>query len=287
MKLIHSFFYLLALFSLLVSEMSMAQDLSVMSFNIRYDNPADSPNDWDSRKEALLGQIIQKEVDFLGTQEVLFSQLQFIATGLEQSHQYVGVGRDDGKEKGEFSALFYKNTDWTLLNSNTFWLSETPNKISVGWDASMERICTYGYFEHQRSKKRIWVFNTHFDHIGENARKQSAALILSEIDRLNTKKEAVLLMGDLNMTPDMQGIKNISAHLKDPISSHKKSKGVNLKGSFGTFNGFQNKETLNRRIDYIFTSGLVPTKYAHIDKTFGPKQRFVSDHFAVWLQAKL
>jgi len=287
MKLNLPFFSLLALLFLLFPEISIAQDLSAMSFNVRYNNPADTPNDWDSRKEALLGQIIQKELDFLGTQEVLFSQLQFIAAGLEQSYQYIGVGRDDGKKKGEFSALFYKATDWTLLKSNTFWLSETPNKISVGWDASMERICTYGYFEHQRTKKRIWVFNTHFDHIGENARKQSAGLILSEMDRLNTKKEAVLLMGDLNMTPDMQGIKIISARLKDPISSNSKSKGLNLEGSFGTFNGFQNNETYNRRIDYIFTSGMVPLKYVHIDQSFGSKKRFASDHFAVWLQAKL
>lgn len=266
------------LISLGILNTTNAQELSLVSYNVRYNNPKDAPNDWDSRKMALLSAIQERHPDFIGTQEVLLNQLQDLSKGLV-NHTALGVGRDDGKNKGEFSALFYNPTVWQMLESNTFWLSESPEKVSVGWDAAMERICTYGYFKHKATKKKIWVFNTHFDHIGKIARKASAELIIQTIKRLNIKNEAVVLMGDFNMTPDMEGILEITSYLKDS----KLQEGVTFKGSEGTYNGFKNKGPFQNRIDYIFIKNLTPKQMEHIDVTYGPDKQFPSDHFGVGL----
>jgi endonuclease/exonuclease/phosphatase family metal-dependent hydrolase len=152
------------------------QDLKVISYNIRYNNPNDGVNIWDNRKSTVTEFISNEEADFVGMQEVLNSQLTDLMGSLIE-YDYVGVGRDDGKNKGEYSPILFDKNKYKVLRSNTFWLSETPNKISVGWDASMERICTYGLFENRNSSKKIWVFNTHFDHVGVLAREKSIELI--------------------------------------------------------------------------------------------------------------
>lgn len=252
-----------------------------MSYNIRYNNPADTPNDWDSRKFALTTLITENNPDFLGLQEALYEQLGYVNHQLGAAYDFIGVGRDDGKEKGEFSPLLYRTDQWELIQGNTFWLSETPSEISVGWDAAMERICSYGQFKHKKTAKKIWVFNTHFDHVGGVARKASAKLILETIQTLNSQNEAVILMGDLNMTPDMEGIQLLSANMTDPLSlSH-----IKLKGSFGTFTGFKTKGPFDRRIDYIFSHQLNAIRYEHLDQSYGDSGRFPSDHFAVFYSA--
>lgn len=258
-----------------------AQEFSAMSYNIRYNNPADAPNDWNSRKAALTALISERKPDFLGLQEALYEQLVFVNDQLGTAYGFVGVGRDDGKEKGEFSPLIYRQDRWELIQSNTFWLSETPSEISVGWDAAMERICSYGQFKHKITAKKVWVFNTHFDHMGLEARTASARLILETIETLNSQQEAVILMGDLNMTPDMEGIQLLSEHLTDPLSlSH-----IKLKGSYGTFTGFKTKGPFEQRIDYVFTKDLHVSEYIHLDNSYGPHRRFPSDHFAVYISA--
>ena len=114
-------------------------------------------------------------------------QVEYLAKNLS-NYEYIGVGRDDGKQKGEYTALFFDKTKFSVLEESTFWLSDKSDMISVGWDASMERICTYGLFEHNATGKSIWVFNTHFDHIGVIAREKSAELIISKIKGLNQEK---------------------------------------------------------------------------------------------------
>lgn len=271
------FWCLIGLYSSAVN----AQEFSAMSYNIRYNNPADAPNDWDSRKAALTQLISERNPDFLGLQEALYDQLTYVNDQLGNSYQYIGVGRDDGKLKGEFSPLLYREDQWELLQSNTFWLSETPTKISVGWDAAMERICSYGYFKHKKTGQKIWVFNSHFDHVGLVARSASASLILETIKRLNTNKEAVLFMGDLNMTPEMEGIELLNKEMTDPLSLP----GIELKGSFGTYTGFNTNGPFKRRIDYIFSQKVTPRHYEHLDQTYGEARRFPSDHFAVFYAA--
>ena len=134
-------------------------EIKVISYNIRYNNSNDGINIWENRRSTIKNFIVDENPDFAGLQEVTYSQLIFLTESLKD-YDYVGVGRDDGKTKGEFSPIFYNNNKYKVLSNDTFWLSSTPEKVSVGWDASMERICTYGLFENLDTKERLWVFNT-------------------------------------------------------------------------------------------------------------------------------
>lgn len=244
---------------------------SVMTYNIRYDNPQDGVNRWDNRKAFVRDQVQFHEPDFLGIQEGLHHQVQYLDEQLKD-YTFTGVGRDDGKSKGEYCAIFHKK-DIQITGSGTFWLSDTPASISVGWDAALERICTY--VKGQRGKEVIWVFNTHFDHIGEVAREKSAWLIIQKINELVTPGESVILMGDLNLEPDSKPISYIKNNLND---SHRVS-AIRL-GPAGTWNGFQHDITIDRRIDYIFTSkNLQVLKYAVLSDS--DQQRYPSDHLPV------
>ena len=180
---------------LLVLVSASAQNLKVMSYNLRVDFGGDGENNWEFRREFLVNQIQFYEPDFIGTQEGKAHQLKYIdslITGLE----FIGLSRDNSKTEGEFSAIFYNQKKFKLITKSTFWLSETPEKKSKGWDAAYERICTYGLFEDLKSKKQFYVFNTHLDHIGEIARTNSAKLIIEKINTINTKKLPVIFTGD-------------------------------------------------------------------------------------------
>lgn len=237
-----------------------AQETSLMSFNIRYDNPHDKENWWGNRKGDVVNLIEKYHPDFLGIQEGLQHQVEYIQNH-SSNYTFIGVGRDDGKTKGEYAALYYDTTKYILIKHNTFWLSETPGQVSVGWDASMERICTYGVFFHNEYKDTIYVFNTHFDHIGKVARKNSAALIIDYIKKWNISEKHVVLMGDLNCEPESKPIQLILEEFKDGFRYT-----TNVKhGPEGTYNGFDPKNKITHRIDYIFTKNLKINSYRHID----------------------
>jgi len=258
-----------------------AQTVKFMTYNIRYDNPRDMENRWELRKEFLTDQVKFFEPDIMGIQEGLHHQVKYIDNSLGK-YDYTGVGRDDGKTKGEYSAIFYKSQKYNVHKSFTFWLSETPQKVSVGWDASMERICTCTLFEEIKSKQKFWVFNTHFDHIGDLARLNSAKLIIKKIDELNNQKFPVILMGDLNLKPESEAIKYITNHMNDSYLAASHSFGPDI-----TFNGFNYNFTDSKRIDYIFTSktGIEVLKYAVL--TDSKNQKFPSDHFPVIIEIVL
>ncbi len=152
----------------------------IMSYNIRYDNPDDGINAWGKRKENVASLIRFYQADLIGLQEVLYKQLTYLEQQLA-GYGRIGVGRDDGKQQGEFSPIFYAKEKLALLDQGTFWLSDTPDRPSVGWDASMERIATWGQFRHEASGDTVFFFNTHFDHRGEQAREESARLLRSRI----------------------------------------------------------------------------------------------------------
>jgi len=251
------------------------QELEVMTYNIKYDNVNDTVNNWNDRKEAMVGLLKKYHPDFIGMQEVLHRQLQFLNESLID-YDYVGVARDDGKEKGEYSPILYNTKNYKLLTSNTFWLSKTPDKISVGWDAAMERICTYGLFENLKTKQRVFVFNSHFDHIGTKARKKSASLILKKIKQLNNEELPVILMGDFNLMPDEKPIILIKKKMDDGQSISK----TPMKGPKGTFNGFDINDPMEKRIDYIFTTGFKVENYLHIDERL-KTGKHISDHIPV------
>jgi endonuclease/exonuclease/phosphatase family metal-dependent hydrolase len=155
-----------------------AQELNVMTFNIRYNTSSDDKDAWPYRKDKVASQILFHEVQLLGVQEALHDQMTDLKERLPK-FKYVGVGRDDGREKGEYSAIFYDTTRLQLLISQTFWLSETPTVAgSKGWDADITRIVTWAKFKDRKTKKIFFAFNTHFDHIGKEARRESAKIIL-------------------------------------------------------------------------------------------------------------
>jgi endonuclease/exonuclease/phosphatase family metal-dependent hydrolase len=237
---------------------SLKNELTVLSYNIRYDNPNDGENQWKYRKERVANYIKEIRPDIIGMQEVLDPQLVFLDVSLTE-FSYVGVGREDGKTKGEYSPILYNSNRLTLLQTDTFWLSETPKVISVGWDAALERICTYAQFKHKETGQKFWVFNTHFDHIGELARIQSAKLIHQKIKMLNTNNFPVIITGDFNLTPDTAPIKIFQNAYVDVMQ-----KTPTNANNYGTFTGFDKLSNGKERIDYIFQKGLKTLKSTHI-----------------------
>ena len=261
---------------LLLGLSASAQTLEVLSYNIRYDNPKDSLNSWDHRKDFLISQLNFYAPDIFGTQEGLVHQLKDIDNGLED-YTFFGVGRDHGDDRGEFTAIFYNKANIELLDQGTFWLSPTPDWPSKGWDAALPRICTYGHFKTLKDSVEFYVFNTHFDHVGVMAREESAKLILQKISELNPNGLPTVLMGDFNLESMSKGIQLISDQMLDVHVAA----GANAHGPLGTFNGFEFTKPVERRIDYIFTSpdGFEILKSGILSDSFDG--RYPSDHLPV------
>ena len=236
------------------------ENFTFMTYNIRYDNLHDEENNWLKRKDAVISIFQKYSPSFIGTQEGLKHQIEYI-NGLLKRYDYVGVGRDDGKSKGEFCAIYYDSSQYELIKQATFWLSSNHLEISVGWDAALERICTYGYFEHKNSDKRIWVFNTHFDHIGRISREKSSKLILDQINNLNGFSEPTVVMGDFNDLPNSPSIKTLNNKLEDAML-------INTSGHIGpsgTYSGFKTGDSVSKRIDYIFVKKMQIFSHQHLD----------------------
>lgn len=265
---------------LLASVSSGAQDLNVMTFNIRYNTSADSLNAWPYRKDNVASQILFHEAHIIGVQEALHGQMMDLQERLPQ-YKFAGVGRDDGKEKGEYSAIFYDTTRLQPLQSKTFWLSQTPGIAgSKGWDAQITRIVTWVKFRDRKTKKIFFAFNTHFDHIGKEARKESAKLLLQKVKEIAGSTPA-FVTGDFNAEPTDEPIQVI-ADKNNPLrlTDSKEISKTPHYGPAGTFNGFKNKERNDQPIDYIFLKGKWKVKkHATLSQTW--EGRFASDHFAV------
>ena len=252
----------------------ISDPIKIISYNIRYNNPNDGKDIWENRRETITDFIEKEAPDFLGLQEVNFPQIQYLNSNLI-NYNFIGVGRDDGKTRGEFSPIYFDESKYNLLLSNTFWLSKTPENISVGWDAAMERICTYGLFKQKNDGSKVWVFNTHFDHIGNVAREKSVDLILSKIKDLTKDKDQIIITGDFNLSDDSVPIKKLQNFYNDVnIKMDNKSK------FYGTFNNFKIDNNYNNRIDYIFYKNfdLIKSSHLHIKTDQG---RWASDHHPV------
>ncbi len=252
----------------------------IMSYNIRYNNPNDNENWWEYRKQEVVEMIKYYQPEIFGIQEGLSAQVKYIDSTLT-NYSYVGLGRDDGKEKGEFTAIFFDTTKLKLIETKTFWLSETPNKVSVGWDASMERICTYGAFLNKKTNKSIFIFNCHFDHIGKKSRIESSYLILEEIKNKGIGHECIAVIGDLNCQPDENPIEILKMELKD---SYQVSQSQPY-GPIGTFNSFNTVNEVTKRIDYIMVKNLNVTHYTTIDDRRKNKL-WLSDHLPILIQTE-
>ena len=261
-----------------ISSSIYSQPHTIISYNIRYDNNWDVENSWKIRREKISQILIQYSPSIVGIQEGLLNQVQYIDSSLI-NYDYVGVGRDDGKEKGDFCAIYFDTTRYVLLKNSTFWLSETPDTISVGWYAALERICTYGLFKDRITRKAFWVFNTHFDHIGIIAREKSSELILKKINKINRQFLPVILMGDFNSIPNSPPVKEIITELSDALQISLEK----LQGPRGTFNGFNEDLPIEQRIDYIFTNKLKVLSYTHINDRLD-NNRHISDHLPVMIK---
>ena len=276
---------ILSLFLLLHPAYAFSQVGSVATYNIRYDGHTDLANDWSERKVPISNYVLKNQIEVIGFQEVLNNQLLDLQTLLAH-YKDVGVGRDDGQNKGEYSPIFYDSTKFEALRSGTFWLSPTPGIPSKGWDAALNRICTYVLLKKRNNPQElIWVFNTHFDHVGVEARLRSAELILAQIEAyLNDLNAPVLLLGDFNMEETDAGIEFIKAQFKDfsclQIPDRKKGKKYHEICLPNTFNGFTTTLTDDKRIDYIFGSDrIIPLECKVDTATFGLS--YPSDHFPV------
>lgn len=264
----------------LMSSLATAQSLEAMTYNIRFDTPRDGENTWSLRKENLVDQIRFHEPDVLGIQEGEYHQVEYLDAALPE-FSYVGVGRDDGENAGEFSAIFFDKRRLTALDSGTFWLSRTPNEPSRSWDAAIKRICTYARFRDMDSSRMFWVFNTHFDHIGVLARRRSARLVVNQIATLNTEGEPVLLMGDFNAVPGSEPIQTILRQFTDT-----KVEAESTFGPEGTGTGFYVTRPPSRRIDYIFASYSDWRVTKHAVLTDSRDQRYFSDHLPVFIEVE-
>lgn len=269
---------LLALTALLLvaTNICFSQEIKVMSYNIRLDHPGDGPNRWEHRKSKVASLLNYYEADFIGCQEVLYQQLTYLDSNLK-GYNYIGVGRDDGNQAGEYSTIFYMKDRYDLITSSTFWLSPTPDQPSKGWDAALNRVCTYGLFRHKQSQQEIWVFNTHFDHVGKEARAASAQLILEKIKQLNQNNAPVILCGDFNTRPEEAPAQILGAALWNT-----RDKSHLIYGDAATWNAFEFNKKPAGCIDYIFTTPfpyLTVKKFATLTNSY--ELKYPSDHFPI------
>lgn len=257
-----------------------AQELRVMTFNIRYDTPKDSMNSWEHRKDFAASYLPFYDLDICGMQEALVQQCQYLDSVLED-YSYIGVGRDDGKEKGEFSPIFYNHTRLKPLESGTFWLSESPAVPGKAWDANLPRIVTWAKFKWKGRGRSFYVFNTHFDHQGVIARRESATLLLTKVKEIAGDKNAIIT-GDFNATPGEEPIQIIT-DIRNPLhlldSEHSSASGHF--GVYSSFNGFQTIEQEGRHIDYIFLNNPSIKVIRHGTLSHARAGKYASDHHPV------
>lgn len=260
--------------------------LNVMTYNIRLDHAGDSLNNWQYRKDVAAKVITTYDVDIMGGQEVLNNQLKDLLERLPE-YSAIGVGRDDGIDKGEFSPLLYKKSRFSEEKSGTFWISETPDVPGkMGWDAVCNRVASWAILKDKESGNRIFAINTHLDHKGVTARKEGANLLINKINELS-EGLPVVLTGDFNDLSTSEPIKNITDVTKEGHLVDSKSIASKVSGSDWTFHGFGKLPVDQReRIDYIFVSKQVSVlDYEALPETLDGI--FVSDHKPVYTKLSI
>lgn len=253
--------------------------ITVMTYNIRLDLESDGENSWNHRKEHFASIIRFYHPDVVGLQEAQIHQIEYLAKTLPD-YSWFGVGRDDGKQAGEFMAVFYRKDLFDTIQTSTFWCSPTPSQPGLGWDAACNRIVTWGKFKEKKSKQMFYLFNTHLDHLGKTARRESAVLLKKSIDEI-TKKEPVIITGDFNSKPPDEPYQTIvgAASRRKFMDTRHLSRDPHH-GPEGTFNGFNIRDYADEPIDYIFVSeGVSVMNHATLTDSF--HGRFPSDHFPV------
>lgn len=272
----------IALILLLFPFTLFSQEMNIMTFNIRLNTSVDGENAWPNRITMVNGLLRFYDADIFGLQEAFIGQIKDIENGLP-GFEWIGVGRDDGDKAGEFSPLFFNTAKFILLDNGHFWLSENCDKPGLGWDAACNRIVTWGKFQSKVTGKKFFVFNTHFDHQGVEARKNSALLIRDKIKAITGNSGfPVILMGDFNLTPESEPIAMIKKYMAD---SRELSEEPPF-GPIGTFQGFKMDAPMKDRIDYVFVNSKVKVLKYGVLADF-KDHRFPSDHFPVLVKIRL
>lgn len=257
-------------------------ELTVATFNIRMDTPNDGENAWPKRKELAKAVVRFHDFDIFGVQEGFRHQLNdLLELG---NYTCIGEGRD-GNDEGEHSAIFFKTDQFTLLDKGDFWYSETPDQVGLGWDATCcNRICSWGKFQEKSSGKVFYFFNSHYDHQGKVARRESSKLLLKQIKKIAGEGVPVFATGDYNATPDSEPIQIL---MNDGLLLDARCQSQEPPyGTEGTFQGFKSGFISKDRIDYIFVTRQVEVKkYGVINEM--PNGRFPSDHFPVMIKVVL
>lgn len=261
-----------------VSSQTSQQPITVNwgTFNIRYDNPDDQENNWKFRKDRVATFIQQEKLDIVGMQEVLHNQLEDLKTRLPE-YAEVGIGREDGKQKGEYAPIFYRKDRFKLLDSNTFWLSQYPDSVGfIGWDGACTRIATWAKLEDKSTGKIFLAVNTHMDHVGVEARRKGALLIIKRIQDIVGNRPAVLT-GDFNVNDKSEAYQTLTTNdfvLKDAYKTADVKEGVSY-----TFHDFE-KVPMNERekIDFIFVTPQIKVTRSWIPKENPDGKGVLSDH---------
>jgi endonuclease/exonuclease/phosphatase family metal-dependent hydrolase len=259
------------------SAVAIAQSHQMATFNIRWDNPNDAGNLWKDRLTPVVDLIKFHKISIVGTQEGLHHQLTQMSEKL--GFEMIGKARDDGNQKGEYAAILFDPGEYKLLDAGTFWLSPTPDQPSKGWDAALNRVATYGKFS-DKAGMTFYVFNIHYDHIGQQAREESSKLVVQQIEKINAENLPVIWMGDFNVTPDNPAYTT--------ITSQKNWKDARLVseiayGPAGTFTGFDWDQLPDRIIDHVFVSGKIQVlRHGILTDNYGKK--YPSDHFPVMVE---
>lgn len=253
---------------------------TIATYNLRMNTERDGINAWPNRKEWVKELIRFHEFDIFGTQEGFKGQLNDLSEMKEFA--YAGVGREDGQEGGEHSAIFYKPERFELIRKGDFWFSETSDTPSKGWDATCcNRICSWVELKERQTQKTFFVFNAHYDHEGRVARLQSSHLLLRKIKEI-AGDAPVFVTGDLNANPDNEAIQVLSNVLRDSYNHSE----TTPYGPEGTFNAFKHDAELTSRIDYILTNDSIRIlKYGVLSDS--KNNRYPSDHLPVMVKAML
>lgn len=262
---------------LLLSSAIFAQEetIKVMTYNIRcaYCEDSSDVNHWSKRKFLVAYLIKTDNPDLIGLQEAEQFQIKDLIKMLDD-YEFYGVGREDGKEKGESAAILYRKNRFVPLSKKTLWLSETPEMVSKGWDAALNRTVTILKLKDLKSSREFYLFNTHFDHLGEKARTESSRLIINETNKFSNNLP-VILTGDFNYTSKSDGYKIITRTLSDANFVSPKSTGGNI-----SFNGFGKEIEPDNKIDFIFVNNQIEVLTHTIDTTTF-NGLYPSDHYPI------